>query len=344
MAKRVSIHDIALRANVSHSTVSRALRGHPRISAGMRARIAHIAQELDYTPNAIARSLQQQQSHTIGVVVSDVADPFWGEVIKGVEEVVGAHHKALLLSSAQHHASGQMHAIEVFAQRRVDGIVVADSQLGDTQLDRLQDIGIPTVFVNSQTAQTSHAFRHVCIDNYQGGVLAARHLYDYGHRQVAYLGSTKRPASHQLRQCGFVETYATYGVAVDVMTATNTNHDDLELGYQLAQQIPTHISGVFCYNDQVALGALSALRARGRSIPEDISIIGFDDISIAKHSWPPLSSIAQPKALLGRTAMQTLIEVLTGLPGRDDMLEPHVVVRQSSAAIDSTKYTKEFVQ
>jgi LacI family transcriptional regulator/LacI family repressor for deo operon, udp, cdd, tsx, nupC, and nupG len=332
LRRRVSIHDIADQAHVSHSTVSRALRGHPRISRDVRLRVMRIANELGYTPNAIAQSLQQQQSNTIGLVVADVADPFWGEVIRGVEAVVGAHSKVLLLSASHHDATRQLTAIEVFAQRRVDGIIIADALFDDSHMARLVAMRIPTVFVNSQMCDVPADVVHVSIDNYRGGCLAAEHLYGLGHRQLAYLGNTRRPASHHLRLRGFCDVLTSRGITpremtVDVLTCNN----DLSAGYQLAWQLPETISGIFCYNDQVALGALTALRERGFHIPTDISVVGFDDLAMATHSWPPLSSVAQPKVALGQTAMQTLIELLAGRTGRNHLLDPHMVVRQSSA-------------
>lgn len=329
--RRVSIHDIADKARVSHSTVSRALRGHPRISRDVQLRVVRIANELGYTPNAIAQSLQQQQSNTIGLVVADVADPFWGEVMRGVEAVVGEHGKALLLSASHHDPVKQLAAIEVFAQRRVDGIIIADALLHDSHVVKLAAMHIPTVFVNSQMDDVPADFLHVSIDNYHGGRLAAEHLYALGHRQLAYIGNTLRPASHHLRLRGFGDTLMAHGITPIHVTADAPAGDDLSAGYRLAWQLPAHISGVFCYNDQVALGALTALRERGLHIPTDISVVGFDDLALAVHSWPPLSSVAQPKAALGRTAMQTLIELLSGHTGRNHLLDPHMVVRQSSA-------------
>lgn len=331
LRRRVSIHDIADQAHVSHSTVSRALRGHPRISRDVQLRVTRIANELGYTPNAIAQSLQQQQSNTIGLVVADVADPFWGEVMRGVEAVVGEHHKALLLSASHHDATRQLAAIEVFAQRRVDGIIVADALLHDSHMARLAALHIPTVFVNSQMYDTPADFLHVSIDNYHGGYLAATHLHALGHRHLAYLGNTLRPASHHLRLRGFCDLLASHGITPLEVTMDEPACDDLSAGYQLAWRLPEQISGVFCYNDQVALGALTALRERGFHVPVDISVVGFDDLALATHSWPPLSSVAQPKAELGRTAMQSLIELLAGRTGRNHLLDPHMVVRQSSA-------------
>ena len=332
--RRVSIEDIARHAEVSHSTVSRALRGNKRISLAVRTQILQIANELGYTPNAIAQSLQQRQTNTIGLVVTDVADPFWGEVVKGVEAVSMHNQKALFLSASQYDPSRQLAVIEVFHQRRVDGIIVGDSQLGDAQIVRLARIKVPTVFLNSQADHAYPGFHAVGIDNYAGGVLAAQHLWALGHRHLAYLGSTKRPASNQMRGLGFAATLRGYGLPANALITHHSPslEDDLRIGYELARAIDyTQTTALFCYNDSIALGALTYCRSVGIDVPAQLSIVGFDDVAMAQFSMPALTTIAQPKVALGETAMQLLLAVLAGQPTIDTILTPTLVVRQSSA-------------
>lgn len=332
--RRISIEDIARHAEVSHSTVSRALRGNKRISMAVRTRIVQIASELGYTPNAIARSLQQRQTNTIGLVVADMADPFWGEVVKGVESASMHNQKALFLSASQYDPSRQLAVIEVFHQRCVDGIIVGDSQLGDAQINRLARIKVPTVFLNSQVDHSYPGFHAVGIDNYAGGMLAAQHVWELGHRHVAYLGSTKRPASNLLRSQGFCATLRAYGLPPQAMISHHSTSidDDLHIGYALASTIDyTQITALFCYNDSIALGALNYCRSVGIAVPQQLSIVGFDDVAIAQFSMPTLTTIAQPKVALGETAMHVLLAVLASQPTSDTILTPTLVVRQSSA-------------
>lgn len=334
--RRVSIEDIAQRANVSHSTVSRALRGNPRISPSVRTRILALAREMGYVPNAIAQSLQQRHSNTIGVVVTDVADPFWGEVVKGIEAVMGEAHKALFLSASQHDADRQLAVIEQFQQRRVDGIIIADSQLGPPHLSRVVELAVPTVFLNSQRISHANSFRMVTIDNTHGGQLAAMHLAGLGHRRLAYLGAHKRPASNQQRHDGYVNTLHQHGItAADVMVVHGAAHiDDLTLGYALMHEVwhahqPT---AVFCYNDMLALGALSFCQQHQIAVPAELSIVGFDDVPLARFSWPALTTVAQPKVHLGRQAAHILLDGMAGQATTDSILTPSMVVRSSTAA------------
>lgn len=334
--RRVSIEDIAQRANVSHSTVSRALRGNPRISPSVRARILALASEMGYVPNAIARSLQQRHSNTVGVVVTDVADPFWGEVVKGIEVVMGAAQKALFLSASQHDADRQLAVIEQFQQRRVDGLIIADSQLGPPHLSRVAQLAVPAVFLNSQRMTHTSEFRTVSIDNHHGGALAAQHLYNLGHRRMAYLGAHKRPASNQQRHDGYVNTLYQHGIAAAdvVVRHGDAQIDDLTLGYALMHEVwHTHQpTAVFCYNDMLAMGALSFCQQHHIHVPDEVSVVGFDDVHMARFSWPALTTVAQPKVHLGMQAAHTLLDGMAGHATHDQIITPSMVVRGSTAA------------
>ena len=327
--------DIARRADVSHTTVSRALQGNLRISSPVRMRIAALAQEMGYVPNAIARSLQQQQTRTIGVVVSDMADPFWGEVVKGIDIVCDSNNQSLLLHAAAHNASHQLGAMMRLYQRRVDGIIVVDSQLGPEDAKNLEALDTPTVFINSQRVFESATSRTVNIDNYAGGALAAHHLLSLSHQKYAYFGSPKRPDSNRQRSIGFVDTLLAHGIHTSWIHRAEfpTDVADIDGGYAMATTFDEPgVSAVFCYNDAIALGALAGFRARGIAVPHKISVVGFDDLAIARYSWPPLSTVAQPKELLGQTAMRTLGALIDGLAVADVILAPTMVARDSTSA------------
>jgi LacI family transcriptional regulator/LacI family repressor for deo operon, udp, cdd, tsx, nupC, and nupG len=336
MARRISIMDIAQRAEVSHTTVSRALRDHARISEPVRKRIRALAHEMGYVPNAIAQSLQQQQTRTIGVVVPDMADPFWGEVVKGIDDVCTINEQSLLLHAAAHNASRQLDAITKLHQRRVDGVIVVDSQLTPDDVRYLESRATPTVFINSQRQFESPVFRSVAIDNYTGGVFAAQHLLELGHQKFVYFGSLKRPGSNLQRSLGFIDTLVNRGIHASWIHRRECPADvpDIEGGYALATGLDEPgVSAVFCYNDALALGALAGFRASGMGVPHKISVVGFDDLAMARYSWPPLSTVAQPKELLGQTAMRTLAALIEGDTAADTLLAPHMIARESSSPL-----------
>ncbi len=336
MVRRVSIMDIAERAGVSHTTVSRALRGHTRISAVVRGRIIELADQMGYVPNAIAQSLQQQQSCTIGVVISDMADPFWGEVVKGIDAVCATSGQSLLLHAAAHDEKLQITAIRRLQRRRVDGIIVVDSQLGPSEIRQLEASGSPMVFINSQRTFESTSLRSVTIDNYAGGAIAADHLVALGHQKVAYFGSPKRPGSNLKRSLGFIETLVAHGLQRSRIFQDECAADiaDIDGGYTMAQALnEPGVTAVFCYNDAIALGALAGFRAKGVAVPHKISVVGFDDLAMARYSWPPLTTIAQPKELLGQTAMHNLATLIGGASVADAVLVPSLLIRDSSTPL-----------
>src|SRR5919202_1428840 len=166
--RTISIEDIARVAGVSHSTVSRALRNNPLISADVRAHINQLAHEMSYTPNAIAQSLQMQRTNTVGLVVTSIADPFLADVAKGVEEVARTAHMSVFLSASHRDPEQEMAVIETFHRRRVDGILVESSQISSTYAERLMRINVPTVLINSQSENPAHVMHSVAVDDYRG--------------------------------------------------------------------------------------------------------------------------------------------------------------------------------
>lgn len=333
MARRISITDIAQRAQVSHTTVSRALRGHPRISAAMRARIVALAHEMGYVPNIIAQSLQQQQTRTIGLVISDIADPFWGAVVRAIDERCRANGQVMLLHAAAHDATLQLEAVLRLAERRVDGIIIADAQLAPQDVKHIEALGTPVVCLNSQRPLESTTLRTIQIDNYQGGALAAAHLLEHGHQRFAYFGSALRPGSNLQRATGFSDRLRSGGVIAGRITRLEApaGLDDITAGFQLANEFrEPGVTAVLCYNDTMALGALAAFRAGGVHVPQHISVVGFDDLPMAHYSWPPLTTVAQPKTQLGETAIDMLNLLIDGQAVTDTVIAPYLVSRESS--------------
>src|SRR6266496_3250993 len=179
--QEISIEDIARAAGVSHSTVSRALHGSTLISVDVRERIQQLAQQMGYTPNAVARSLQMRRTHTIGLVITSIADPFFGDVVKGVEEVARVAHMSVFLSASQNDPEQEMAVIETFHRRRVDGILVVASRVSSEHAERLNHIQVPTVIINGQAEARYEQLHSVAVDDYAGARLAVDHLLRLGH-------------------------------------------------------------------------------------------------------------------------------------------------------------------
>src|SRR6266568_4064998 len=338
--QEVSIEDIARVAGVSHSTVSRALRDSSLISVEMRERIQELAREMGYTPNAIAQSLLTRQTSTIGLVVTSISDPFWGDVMKGVEEVARAAGFSVFLSASHNDPDQEMAIIETFHRRRVDGILIAASRITNNNNKRLKSFRVPTVLINSQTESEATLLHWVSVDDRKGAQLAVEHLLRLGHRSIGYLGISSRPRSNQQRLLGYQSALATAGVpccdAWVVITAGDeaSHEEDVTAGQTaLPRLLDAGVTAIFCYNDMTAIGVLMACRERGIAVPEELSVIGFDDIRMASYVTPPLTTVQQPKVQLGCLATQVMLDLLNHRPGRNHILMPTLMLRASTAPL-----------
>jgi DNA-binding LacI/PurR family transcriptional regulator len=329
----ISIKDIARVAKVSHSTVSRALHNSPLVSHETAERIRRIAREKGYRPSAIARSLVTRRTKTIGVVVTRIADPFIAEVVNGIEEVANDHGYSVFLANSDANPDREVKVVHSFHERRVDGILVTASRVGALYMPLLDEMRVPTVLINNQ--HPGEFVHSVMIDNPAASRLATEHLIRLGHRRIAYIGD----------QFGFqsdTERFAGYRSALEVADVPFLPeliaHGDgkAEGGLQAMEKLlalakpPT---AVFCYNDMSALGALRAIHEQGLRVPEDISVVGFDDLFIASYTRPALTTVNQPMRQMGRMAMEILIKLFAGLNSKTNLkVQGQLIVRESTAA------------
>ena len=333
----VSIQDIALAAGVSHSTVSRALHNSELISPEVRQRIQQLAQAMGYTPNAVAQSLKGQRTNSVGLVITSIADPFVGRVVRGIEEVAQAANVSVFLSVSYNDPEREMKAIETFHRRRVDGVISATAQIQGPYVERLAQIGMPTVMINWQPDSDADQLLSVDADDYGGARQAVEHLLALGHRRIGYLGVANRMHSSQRRLAGYRDTLTETGIRVDetwiriVQARVGSDANDVAEGQALLPGLlQTGVTAVFCYNDMIAVGVLMACRELGLAVPAQLSVVGYDDVDLASYVTPPLTTIHQPKLRLGEIAMQMLLDVLEGRPVQSRILPTEFVVRAST--------------
>jgi DNA-binding LacI/PurR family transcriptional regulator len=338
--QEISIADIARIAGVSHTTVSRALRQSPLISLDTRERIQRLAEEMGYTPNAIAQSLQTRRTSMIGLVVTSIDDPFLSDVVKGVEEVARVAGLSVILSATHNDPDQEMAVIETFHRRRVDGILVASSRITSKYRKRLEHIRVPTVIINSQAESQDDLLHWVAVDDRAGAQIAVEHLLQLGHRSVGYLGVNCRPRSNQLRLQGYQDALAAGGMSyqdgwmVIAPGKEASDEEDVAAGQTLLPQLlNSGCTAVFCYNDMVAIGALIAAQQRGVAVPQQLSVVGFDDIRMASYVTPPLTTIRQPKVELGHLATEVMLDLLHNRPGKNHVLQPALVTRASTSPL-----------
>lgn len=336
--RTISIADIARAAGVSHSTVSRALRDSPLISAEVRERIRLIADDMGYMPNGIAQSLQTQRSQTIGLVVTSIGDPFFDDIMRGVEEMARPAGYSVFLSASHNDPDEEIRAIETLHRRRVDGVIVAASRIGQEHAPRIARMRVPTVLINGQSESPDEQMHTARIDDEAGARMAVEHLLALGHRAIGYLGAGNRPLSNRRRLAAYGAALRDAGIAPDpawqvVAPSEDTIHDDdVAAGQALVHALTqAAVTAIFCYNDMLAVGALLGCRTLGIAVPADLSIVGFDDIALAEYVTPPLTTIRQPRRDLGRSAMTMLLDLLDDRPAQHTLFTPTLVVRHSTA-------------
>jgi LacI family repressor for deo operon, udp, cdd, tsx, nupC, and nupG len=335
-AARVSIKDIARIAGVSHSTVSRALSDSSLVREETKARIRRLAEEMGYSPSAIARGLVTQRTRTIGLVVTSIADPFWAEVVGGVEEAALDYGYNIILANSNSERQREITAVKTLREKRVDGIIVAASRVGALYRPMLEELGAPIVLVNSHSEEEESYIYSIATDNVRGGRLATEHLLRLGHRRIGYIADPEDLGSNSDRLQGYQQALSAWERDLDPALIVNGD-GNLEGGQRAMHQLlslsnpPT---GVFCYNDLTAIGALHAARQRGLRMPEDISVVGYDDLAIAAYTTPPLTTVAQAKREMGRKATEMVLSLLSENPSAANIvLQGELIVRESTGPV-----------
>ena len=325
----VSMNDIARVAGVTESTVSRALANSPRVKLETRRRIQRIAREMEYVPSAIARGLATKRTSTIGVVLVDMADPFSAGVVGALDSNARDLGYSVILSTYGRSPSGELNAIRLLVQQRVDAIIVPDPLVADSTLPQLERIGVPIILLNKK----SYAFS-VGTDNIDGARQAVDHLCGLGHRRIAYIGGSRSEDEDTERRAGYEYALTGYGICRDPSLITEGDgwHEGGQRCMQQLLALQNPPSAVFCFNDLTASGALQAAYRAGVRIPEEVSVVGFDDSSLASLLVPPLTTVAQQCDQMARLALQMALDLMDGHPSPARFTLPgKLVVRQSTA-------------
>ena len=319
-------------AGVTHSTVSRALRNSPLVSGETAERIHRIARELGYRTSAAARALVTQRSDTIGVVVTNILDPFIAGVVSGIEETADEHDLSVFLANSNAQPEREVRVAQKFQERRVDGIIVAASRVGAQYVPLLTHMQVPIVLLNNQhPSQFAHS---IMIANVEASVEAMRYLIGLGHRRIAYLGDRSGYQSDEERFTGYGQALREAGITLETSLIVHGDGKPEGAESPVAEllALPQPPTAIFCYNDMSALGAMRQVRCRGLRIPEDISVVGFDDLYISQYINPPLTTVRQPMRQMGRMAMETLLQLFAGVESGNEVRVPgELIVRESTA-------------
>jgi DNA-binding LacI/PurR family transcriptional regulator len=328
---RVSIVDIARHAGVSHSTVSRALADSPLVNAETKARIQALAREMGYTPSAIARAMSTRRTHTLGLVVTTIADPFVAEVVRGIEETALDQGYNVILCNSQRDPDRELAAVRTLREKWVDAVIITSSWVGSVY-NQLAEIQVPVVLINNQ--QPDEYSLSVRNDDLSGGALAGTHLAELGHTRIAYVTGPERARSSQLRLQGCQRALQEQNTAIPQkwIIAGNGMPEAGERAVRAISRAAPRPTALFCYNDMTAMGALRAAKEQGMRVPRELSVLGYDDIAAAAYLDPPLTTVAQAKYSLGERATKMALALIRGKEDVEDiLLQPQLVVRASCA-------------
>jgi len=328
-----SIKEVAHHAGVSVGTVSNVLNRPSIVAPTTRQRVQESIRALGFVRNEAARHLRAGRSRTVGLVVLDVANPFFTDLAQGAEELAYEHDTVVMLCNSAADPVREGHHLDQLEQQRVLGILITPFESNNPSLRSLTAKGIPVVLVD-RAANGGHC--SVSVDDRLGGRLAGEHLIERGHRRIAFIGGPLRVQQVADRLVGVTNAVeAASGVVLETVEVEGMKPaDGREVGERIAR-LPrrSRPTAVFCANDLLALGFLQAMAAEGLRVPQDMAIVGYDDIAFAATAAVPLSSVRQPAALLGRTAIELLqeeVEAADRHRHRQVIFQPDLVVRESS--------------
>jgi len=328
--------EIAQKAGVSRATVSRVINGHSSVSAEKRKIVMEWVRKLDYQPNKIAQSLVQSQSHLIGVIVPNISNPFFSEIIDTVEYEANRQGYSIVVCNTRGNIQKEKNHINTLKSRQVDGILIVPIiDINTPHIDSFQQGDIPVVAITRKV----HKFDSVLVSHKEGGAQVARHFIDMGHRDIGFIGLTKDEKFKGLK--GELNKN---GIEFDSYNLIEGGYEGRISSEKVYTQVKDYLdkgklkaTAFFAYNDLAALGAIHAFQDYGLKIPDDIIVAGFDDIFLASQVRPNLTSVAQPTQEMGRVAIEILLNRISEENTKDKLeieLEPSLIVRESTRGIN----------
>lgn len=329
-----TIKDIAKAAGVSLATVSRVVNNGPKVGPATRARVKAIMVEMGYRPNANARALVTQKSASLGVVIAELLDPFFATLAHGIEATARQHSIQMIMSTASAQQESERHAIETLMEHRCEAMVVHSKALDDQTLIRFAAQIPGFVLINRYIPEIAE--RCVWLDNYSGGQMMAQHLISLGHKELALVTSSYQIEDPKARCKGITDTLSQNGITLAPSRIAFATPDQAG-GQQAIQEILAQgkkFTGLLAYNDAMAAGAMTHLLDNNIRVPQDVSIVGFDDILLAKYCRPTLTTLRYPIEAMATKAADLALRYAKGLqlpePGTTFKYTPTIVKRESA--------------
>jgi LacI family transcriptional regulator len=329
----VTVSDVAKAAGVSASTVSRALTRPERVDAETRARIFTQIERLGYQVNRAARGLVTGRTSNLAVIVSDLANPFYPDIIKGIQVRAQARNLTTLLADSGENPQAELNLVGALAPQ-VDGIIVCGSRMSDDELEQARKLA-PVLLVN----RSAPGVPAVTVDNADGMRQAVRHLRALRHRRIGYVGGPPSSRSEQDRLAAARGAAAATDGGIELVELGNVEPSFAGGAGVTDQVLLAEVSAVLAYNDVIAIGLMHRLAGYGVRVPDEVSVVGFDDISLAEMTHPPLTTVRFPRREAGAAAVDRLLAVLDGAPSGDGSAPPlatELVVRRSTTRLHTS--------
>jgi len=335
-AKRVTIMDVAHEAGVSYSTVSRVVNNKDVVEEKTRARVIQAINKLGYVVNRQARSLAGGSSQVIGLLVRDLGTGYIGEIIRGIDDEIAQTQYDLMLYTTHRHKTDESAYVIMMTQGMADGLLLVLPRQPEAYLASLRERSFPYMLIDHQGIAENEAA--VAVENWQGGFVATEHLLQLGHRRIGFVTGNLTMGCAQNRRAGYYAALTQYGIKPDEALVKEGNFFQPD-GYAAGQallSLPQPPTAIFASNDVMAFGVMESVRDRGLKIPDDVSIVGFDDIPQSAYVHPPLTTVRQPLEEMGRVAVRTLLAMIEN----PDYSAPRItlpielIVRQSCCTLD----------
>ncbi|KPL83436.1 LacI family transcriptional regulator [Thermanaerothrix daxensis] len=330
-----TIREVAARAGVSPTTVSHVINNTRFVSPEARERVLQAMEELGYRPNVLARSLRRGETRTLGLILPDSANPFFAEIARAIEDAAFHEGYNVILGNSENELEKERLYVDVLITKQVDGLIFVAAGDRSQSLEDLVGRGVPVVVVDRQLIALE--VDTVLADNLQGGLLATRHLIRLGHRRLGCITGPSHLTPSAQRVIGYRQALVEAGLPVDEDLIVRGDFSPRS-GYLATRRLFTLAhppTAIFACNDMMAIGALRALAELGRRVPEEVAVVGFDDIELASYTTPPLTTVRQDKVALGRAAVQLLLERIADrrLPARRQVIPTTLIERETTRRV-----------
>ncbi|WP_409304223.1 LacI family DNA-binding transcriptional regulator [Peribacillus sp. SCS-155] len=327
-----TIKDVAKKANVSIATVSRILNNQTGFSEKTKKKVLQVIEELGYHPNAVARGLVNKRTHTIGVLVPALSSMFVTGVLSGIEKAANEAGSSIIVCHTESKGGKTMNYLQLLNEKRIDGIIFTSEILKDEYYEFISKMGIPMVLL--ATKSPKHSVPYVKVDDLRAAYTATEYLLKKGHTKIGMISGDEQDIIAGIPRIeGFKNALEDYGITADdnnIVTSRGFGFfDGVEGSKKLLQQSPD-ITAIFAASDEIAIGALSSAYQMGIKVPDELSIMGYDNLSLAEMSIPPLTTVAQPLVEMGEKAAKMVFTMLDSDQQVESIIMPHEVVERVS--------------